>query len=207
MGKYAKQTKAAKTKSTASKASTKLEQKRKKVKVRAKAAKRKRLAKAGEARSARRQQLQEEAKTADATMVSTSVDVASRTAGEKLVSFLERQKTENKAVDAVKKILKTNPGPEALGVALGHVAGRGLTSCARLLVEQGALLNIQDPRQPTGRSTPLQIAASRGHVNVCRLLVESGADKAGAAEAAQELAKLGAVFNEEKRAILAVLSS
>ena len=47
-----------------------------------------------------------------------------------------------------------------------------------------------------GRSTPLQLAASRGHVNAVRFLVEAGADKTGAAEAAQELSKLGAVFSE-----------
>merc|ERR1712048_792475 len=114
-------------------------------------------------------------------------------AGEKLVQFLSRAKTERKV-------------EEALGLALNHCAGRGLTPCVRAIVEAGASVNAQDPSQPLGRSTPLQLAASRGHVNVVRLLVEAGADRTGALEASQDLAKLGAVFAEERRAIVAVLS-
>eukprot|EP00434_Breviolum_minutum_P014181 symbB.v1.2.012502.t1/scaffold862.1/size157115/11 len=161
------------------------------------------LAKFASDRSARRQA--DEVEEADAQM-SMSVDVESRNAGERIVSFLEKARTDKKAAEAVKKVIRNSPGPEALGVALGHLAGRGLAHCVKMLIDSGALLNIQDPRQPVGRSTPLQLAASRGHVNAVRLLVEAGADKTGGVEAAQELSKLGAVFNEEKKAILSILN-
>lgn len=206
MGKYVKKTKVAKSKSTTNRGAVKADQKRKKVRARAKAAKQKRLAKSAEERGARRKQKEEEQGQDDDAMEAQAVTQESRSAGEKLVGFLERARTEKKALEAVKKMLRTSPGPEALGVALGHLAGRGLANCVHMLIDAGALLNIQDPRQPVGRQTPLQLAASRGHVNAVKFLVEAGADKAGAGEAAQDLAKLGAVFAEEKKAILAILS-
>ncbi len=75
----------------------------------------------------------------------------------------------------------------------------------QLLLERGAPTNVHDLTQPPGRTLPLQLAASRGHVNAVRMLVQAGADKTGALEASQDLAKLGAVFAEEKNAIQAVL--
>merc|ERR1712187_938064 len=105
-----------------------------------------------------------------------------------------------------KKALYAGHDKEALGCALNHCARRGLTPCVRALMEAGASVNAQDTSLPSGRTTPIQIAASRGHVNVVRLLVEAGADRTGALEASQDLAKLGAVFAEERRAIVAVLS-
>merc|ERR1712137_5567 len=98
--------------------------------------------------------------------------------------------------DALKKALYAGHAKEALGLALYHCASRGLTPCVRALLEAGASANAQDTSQPSGRSTPMQIAASRGHVNVVRLLAEVGADHTGALEASQDLAKLGAVFAE-----------
>mmetsp|Transcript_76187 Transcript_76187/g.235904 ORF Transcript_76187/g.235904 Transcript_76187/m.235904 type:complete len:206 (-) Transcript_76187:51-668(-) len=131
---------------------------------------------------------------------------AAGAASEKVVSFLARAKTESKALEAVKKTLKTTPMPAVMGAALCHVAGRGLTTCAQLLVESRAPLDACDASQAPGRQTPLQLAASRGHVNVVRLLVQAGADRTGALEASQDLAKLGAVFAEERKAIQAALS-
>mmetsp|Transcript_100677 Transcript_100677/g.197616 ORF Transcript_100677/g.197616 Transcript_100677/m.197616 type:complete len:232 (+) Transcript_100677:71-766(+) len=123
----------------------------------------------------------------------------------KLVSFLARARTENKAMEALKKALNVGHSSEALGAALTHLAGRGLAAGVRALLERGAPTNVQDHTQPPGRTTPMQLAASRGHVNVVRVLAEAGADRTGALEASQDLAKLGAVFAEEKRAIQAVL--
>jgi len=130
---------------------------------------------------------------------------APRSAGEKLVQFLSRAKTERKVEDALKKAFQAGHDKEALGLALNHCAGRGLTPCVRAIIEAGASVNAQDPSQPLGRSTPIQLAASRGHVNAVRLLAEAGADRTGALEASQDLAKLGAVFAEERQAIVAVL--
>mmetsp|Transcript_71202 Transcript_71202/g.230499 ORF Transcript_71202/g.230499 Transcript_71202/m.230499 type:complete len:212 (-) Transcript_71202:89-724(-) len=143
----------------------------------------------------------------DQTMDTSGGSGAASPACTKVVAFLSRARTESKAVEAVKKTLRTRPAPDVLGAALNHMSGRGLASCVRLLIESSAPLNQCDPSQPVGRSTPLQLAASRGHVNVCRLLVEVGADRAGAMEACQDLAKLGAVFLDERKAIQAVLSS
>ncbi|CAK8991931.1 unnamed protein product [Durusdinium trenchii] len=203
MGKYVKKTKVAKNKSTTNKGAVKVEQKRKKVKARAKAAKQKRLAQFASDRSARCQDVENEDEE-----ITMAVDSESRNSGEKLVSFLERAKSEKKATEAVKNIVRDSRGqrPEVLGVALGHLAGRGLAQCVKILIENGALLNIQDPHKAAGRSTPLQLAASRGHVHTVRFLVEAGADKAGAVEAARDLNNFGTVFAEERKAILAILS-
>lgn len=145
MGKYVKKTQIGKSKPTTNTGAVKVEQKRKKVKAKAKAAKQKRLAKFANDRSARRQA---EVDEPDATM---SVDAESRNAGEKIVSFLEKARTDKKAAEAVKKVIRSSPGPEALGVAGGHLAGRGLAHCVKMLIDSGALLNVQDPRQPLGR--------------------------------------------------------
>mmetsp|Transcript_62916 Transcript_62916/g.101917 ORF Transcript_62916/g.101917 Transcript_62916/m.101917 type:complete len:206 (+) Transcript_62916:158-775(+) len=202
MGKYVKKTQVHKVKTTAPKGAIKQEAKRKKVKARQQKAKKRGLKKAVDARKVARQEAAG-ADPSDAMM--TTVDPSSRSAAEKLVSFLERARTDAKATDALKKIIRAGPEVETMSVAVGYCAGRGLANCVRLLIEQKASVNVQDPMQPVGRQTPLQLAAARGHVNAVRLLVESGADKAGAVEAAQELAKLGAVFAEERKAILCVL--
>ena len=36
------------------------------------------------------------------------------------------------------------PSPEVLGVALGHLAGRGLAHCVKILIDSGALLNVEE---------------------------------------------------------------
>eukprot|EP00933_Yihiella_yeosuensis_P069025 TRINITY_DN7512_c2_g5_i1.p1 TRINITY_DN7512_c2_g5~~TRINITY_DN7512_c2_g5_i1.p1 ORF type:complete len:211 (-),score=49.67 TRINITY_DN7512_c2_g5_i1:53-685(-) len=208
MGKYAKKTKVGKTKSTNSSGTVKQDAKRKKVKARKTAAKNKGIRQRHADRKAIAKELREISEAGagmDASMSATDVAPAARSAGEKLVSFLERAKTESKVKIEMDKMLRKRPAKEELGVVLTYCAGRGLTTCVRALIDSGAPINIQDPSQPVGKSTPLQLAASRGHVNVVRLLVEAGADKVGAAEAAQELAKLGAVFMEERKAILSVL--
>lgn len=38
------------------------------------------------------------------------------------------------------------PSPEVLGVALGHLAGRGLAHCVKILIDNGALLNVEERR-------------------------------------------------------------
>jgi len=120
-------------------------------------------------------------------------------------SFIQGARTEAKAMDALKKALNCGHEQEALGAALVHCAGRGLAAAVRLLIDRGAPTTSHDASQPPGRTTPMQLAASRGHVNVVRALVEAGADRTGALEASQDLAKLGAVFAEEKKAIQAAL--
>mmetsp|Transcript_14711 Transcript_14711/g.44129 ORF Transcript_14711/g.44129 Transcript_14711/m.44129 type:complete len:207 (+) Transcript_14711:152-772(+) len=130
---------------------------------------------------------------------------ADRSAADKMVSFLSRARTEANVTTCLQKALQNGPDEVALGAALAHCAGRGLTTCVKTLIENGAPVNDHDPSQAPGRTTPLQLAASRGHVNVCRLLVEAGADRTGAAEAAQDLSKLGAVFAEERKAIQTLL--
>lgn len=129
-------------------------------------------------------------------------------AGDRLVAFLRRHQTESKARDALAKALNADarPLPAAMGAALVHLAGRGLDVCVRMLIDCEAPVNACDPTQPPGRQTALQLAASRGHVNVCRRLVAAGADKTGALEASQELTKLGAVFRDEFAAIKALLT-
>mmetsp|Transcript_33226 Transcript_33226/g.93239 ORF Transcript_33226/g.93239 Transcript_33226/m.93239 type:complete len:219 (-) Transcript_33226:242-898(-) len=199
MGKYAKKTQMPKVKATNAKSGLVQKIKTKKLK---KKGKRKNAPKHVQARDL------PEPKDGDAMIDSAGAAAASasdRSAAEKLVSFLGRARTDRKALDAVRKAVSSRPVPEALGAALGHCAGRGLTECVRLLVEASAPLDWVDTTQPAGRVTPLQLAASRGHVNVCRALVQAGANRAGAAEAVQDLAQYGHVLGDEKRAIQALL--
>eukprot|EP00747_Dinoflagellata_sp_TGD_P042653 gnl/TRDRNA2_/TRDRNA2_142208_c0_seq1.p1 gnl/TRDRNA2_/TRDRNA2_142208_c0~~gnl/TRDRNA2_/TRDRNA2_142208_c0_seq1.p1 ORF type:complete len:196 (-),score=52.62 gnl/TRDRNA2_/TRDRNA2_142208_c0_seq1:78-665(-) len=128
-----------------------------------------------------------------------------REAGERLVAALAKAKQEAKANKVLQSALLSHPGPDAMGAALGHCAGRGLESSVRLLIASKAPLDAQDPSQVAGRNTPLQLAASRGHVEVCRLLVDAGADRTGAMEAAHALSELGATFKDERMAIEAIL--
>mmetsp|Transcript_69246 Transcript_69246/g.192833 ORF Transcript_69246/g.192833 Transcript_69246/m.192833 type:complete len:208 (-) Transcript_69246:203-826(-) len=130
--------------------------------------------------------------------VQSTVGAEDRAAGEKFVSFLGRAKTLRKAEEALEQVLYADPSPETLGVVLGHCAARGLANCVRALIDRGALLDVQDPSEPSGKSTPLQLAASRGQVNAVRLLVAAGADRTGALEASQGLSR---IFEEEQRAI------
>jgi hypothetical protein len=127
------------------------------------------------------------------------------TAGQKLVSFLEKAKNARTLEDALKKALRSQPEEEALGMALVHCAGRGFEQGVAVLLKSGAPVDAKDPARAVGRNTGLQLAASRGHVNSVKILVEAGADRTGALEASQELALLGAVFVEEKRAIQSIL--
>mmetsp|Transcript_22082 Transcript_22082/g.61891 ORF Transcript_22082/g.61891 Transcript_22082/m.61891 type:complete len:207 (-) Transcript_22082:87-707(-) len=136
---------------------------------------------------------------------SASMPAGARAAAEKLVSTLERAKTERKAEDALKKAIAARPGADAFAAAVGHCAGRGFAGCVRALLEAGAPANGLGASG--GSPTPLQAAAGRGHVEVVRLLVAAGADRTGAPEAAQALSTLGAVFTEERKVIQALLSS
>lgn len=125
----------------------------------------------------------------------------------RVVRFLNRAKTEAKLTDALKKAMNVTGGmgTEAMGAAVTHLAGRGYVAGVRLLLENGAPNNQEDPKQDLGRRTPIQLAASRGHVNVVRLLCEAGTDRTGALEASHDLAKLGAIYLQEKQAIQAAL--
>mmetsp|Transcript_18493 Transcript_18493/g.41867 ORF Transcript_18493/g.41867 Transcript_18493/m.41867 type:complete len:212 (-) Transcript_18493:157-792(-) len=211
MGKYAKKTKLQK-KSVAGRSSIKppKQQKAKKgvkkhIKTQAKKGKaKKKLQKLG---GSAEEPVTKPDAAGDASMETTDAGSATRHAADKLVSFLAKAKSESKALEATQKVLRSSPAPAAMGVALGHLAGRGLASCVKLLIENGAPLNMSDSTQEAGRSTPLQLAASRGHVNVVRFLVQAGADRTGALEASQDLAKLGAVFSDERKAIQAALNS
>mmetsp|Transcript_105737 Transcript_105737/g.166924 ORF Transcript_105737/g.166924 Transcript_105737/m.166924 type:complete len:179 (+) Transcript_105737:77-613(+) len=126
-------------------------------------------------------------------------------AASKLAASLGKLKNEKKVEDALRKSLNTSGGQprDVLGAALHHCAGRGFTTCVRLLVQAGASLNYCE----TGQTTSLQIAASRGHVDVCQLLIQAGADRTGAMEAAQKLSQLGATFVDERKRIQAMLAS
>eukprot|EP00405_Crypthecodinium_cohnii_P057793 CAMPEP_0206615588 /NCGR_PEP_ID=MMETSP0325_2-20121206/58335_1 /ASSEMBLY_ACC=CAM_ASM_000347 /TAXON_ID=2866 /ORGANISM="Crypthecodinium cohnii, Strain Seligo" /LENGTH=205 /DNA_ID=CAMNT_0054136821 /DNA_START=155 /DNA_END=772 /DNA_ORIENTATION=+ len=120
------------------------------------------------------------------------------------VNFVARAKTDGKAMDAVRKSINRGLTPDVLGALLTHCAGRGLAPAVELLLQNSAPMTSPDLSQQPGRMLPLQLAASRGHVNVCRILVQAGCDRTGALEASQDLAKLGAVFAEEKNAIQAL---
>lgn len=91
---------------------------------------------------------------------------------------------------------------EALSVALVHCAGRGLVSCCRLLLDRGAPLNRPAPGT---RLTPLQVAASKGQVAVCREFILMGANPVGVAEAAlRGIGCYGPLFAAELEAIRAL---
>mmetsp|Transcript_140235 Transcript_140235/g.349564 ORF Transcript_140235/g.349564 Transcript_140235/m.349564 type:complete len:218 (-) Transcript_140235:104-757(-) len=213
MGKYQKKQQIQKTKATTNSKSGAVKQRKSKKSSKAKAASKKAAA-AAAAKVAKKAGEGGADVAMDTSIGSAAMETGVAPGGggsscgpeaTKIVNFLARARTESKATEALKKALSSGLALEALGAALNHCAGRGLAGCVRLLLERGAPMNQPDPSQPLGRSTPLQLAASRGHVNVCRLLVEAGADKTGALEASQELAKLGAVFAEEKKAIQAAL--
>mmetsp|Transcript_63459 Transcript_63459/g.151360 ORF Transcript_63459/g.151360 Transcript_63459/m.151360 type:complete len:207 (-) Transcript_63459:60-680(-) len=144
---------------------------------------------------------------ADVAAMSDAADAgrAPESACVKIMGFLSKAKTEAKLMDAVKKITRTHMDPDSLGAALLHAAGRGHAPAVEWLLAASAPMNYSDPRESSGPRTPLQLAASRGHVNACRLLVGAGADRAGAFEAAQVLTQYGAVFMEERKAIQAML--
>lgn len=81
--------------------------------------------------------------------------------------------------------------PTVLGAALRHCADRGLLRCVQLLVKQGGAplderggssATCAAQAEPAGR-TALQLAAARGHVEVCRFLLACGANTGGACEA------------------------
>mmetsp|Transcript_43859 Transcript_43859/g.113261 ORF Transcript_43859/g.113261 Transcript_43859/m.113261 type:complete len:209 (-) Transcript_43859:41-667(-) len=206
MGKYNKKPKTQRTQAIAGRVTDKHKAKKNQQKGR-KSKGRVAPAKGKQARAVARASVGALGGDADASMSDAAAPAAAsdRSAAEKLVSFLSRAKTESKAMEALRKALANSPDAGALGAALGHCAGRGLATCVRLLLENGAPADVHNPLQPPDRTTPLQLAASRGHVNVCRALVEAGADRTGAAEACQALAQLGAVFAEERKAIQALL--
>lgn len=131
-------------------------------------------------------------------------EAAIRDAGLRLVGFLENQSNPRLVESALKKVLSTRPSQEALGMALGHCAGRGLHTCVEKLLEVDAPMNMPDPAEPLGRATPLQLAVCRSHLNVVRLLVQAGADRTGALECCDSIP---AVLQQERRAIEKALRS
>mmetsp|Transcript_106656 Transcript_106656/g.270848 ORF Transcript_106656/g.270848 Transcript_106656/m.270848 type:complete len:207 (-) Transcript_106656:244-864(-) len=205
MGKYQKKQQVQKIKSTVGAGN----KQKKTKKGKGKAHKKSIAAKIAAAKQKKKAGLAEDVDTiGDASMAvegSTPGSTDGRSEAVKVVNFLTRARTEAKAMDALRKALNAGPSQEALGALLTHCAGRGLAAGVQLLLERSAPMNQPDHTQEPGRTSPLQLAASRGHVNAVRLLVQAGADKTGALEASQDLAKLGAVFAEEKRAIQAVL--
>merc|ERR1712032_195013 len=124
-------------------------------------------------------------------------------AGAKFVKELTRVKMESKAEAMVHKVLRSRPAQETLSDGLAHCASRGLVPCMRLLLEANA---SADARNQEGR-TALQLAAGRGHVDACKLLVSAGANRQGALEAVKELTLVGATFAEERKQIEALLQS
>jgi len=123
----------------------------------------------------------------------------------RILERLKQAKTESKAEAALQKALCGDRSEDVKAAALAHFAGNGFTSCVRLLLEGRANTESCSPAQDS--RTPLQVAASRGHVEVCRLLVAAGANRAGASEAAHELSHLGATFTEERVRIREILQS
>eukprot|EP00928_Gymnodinium_smaydae_P088108 TRINITY_DN72251_c0_g1_i1.p2 TRINITY_DN72251_c0_g1~~TRINITY_DN72251_c0_g1_i1.p2 ORF type:complete len:207 (-),score=58.37 TRINITY_DN72251_c0_g1_i1:52-672(-) len=206
MGKYHKGTKIAKTKSTSATPKGLLKKQQRSRTAKGKAKK----------RALKEKAVATSKKSGKKGVVDTSNDMVMEASGgagsstraesEKLVALLQKTKMERKVEEALKKALRAGPGQEALGAALVHCAGRGLLGCVRALLEVAAPVNAQDPSQSPGRTTAIQLAASRGHVSVVRMLLDAGADRTGALEASQELSTLGAVFAEEKRAIQAMLA-
>lgn len=97
-----------------------------------------------------------------------------------------------------------------LGGALLHCADRGFLSCVRLLLARSASVEYvsSDTRMPRRIKlrTPLELAAARGHVEVCRALVEQGAAIGRAREAAARLSQFGEYFSDERSALLALFS-
>merc|ERR1712204_102171 len=128
--------------------------------------------------------------------------------GLEILGLLQKAKKDAQVEVALRKVLGPgNIAPEALAAPLLHCAGRGLATCVHLLIQAKAPVDHCDTTQTVGQQTPLQLAAGRGHVEVCRLLVERGANQAGAADAAQSLSKLGATFAQERKQIQAILCS
>mmetsp|Transcript_1747 Transcript_1747/g.4459 ORF Transcript_1747/g.4459 Transcript_1747/m.4459 type:complete len:202 (+) Transcript_1747:84-689(+) len=175
--------------------------------------KRKPTQKTAKQKAARRRQ-QGAAKAANQTeahaeaAMSDSADagIAPTSAAEKVIGFLSRSKTEAKLMDAVKKLTRTHKDADSLGAALLHCAGRGHAAAVEWLIAAAAPLNWCDPRTDAGPRTPLQLAASRGHVNACSMLTAAGADRSGALDATKLLTQYGAVFQDERKAIEAILS-
>ncbi|CAE8692641.1 unnamed protein product [Polarella glacialis] len=99
-----------------------------------------------------------------------------------------------------------------LGAALVHCADRGFLECVQFLMSRGAPLDgagarmLQSLKLQGPARTPLELAARRGHVAICRLLLESGAVCAPTArKAAKELSEFGEYFAKERSELLALL--
>lgn len=212
MGKYHSKTQVQKTKKTTNANEPKMEAKKgkgKKVKNKARKAKVARNRALNEAKKVAAAQDAAALKAAGGGPVSAMSDspYPVKPAGEKTIDFLRKARSDAKAFDATKKLMSSNTSPEGLAGGLCHLSGRGLTACVEMMLEKGVQTTYEDKEQPEGRRTPLQLAASRGHVGVVRLLCRAEADRTGALEAAQDLAKLGPIFMEERQAIQACLKN
>lgn len=100
-----------------------------------------------------------------------------------------------------------NTSPDLLDAAHGHAlaysAVRGLERCVQfLLFERKVSPNIRDPLRPG--TTALQRAVENGQVSTCRLLLDAGADPAGAHETLARLESCGFLFKKEVPAIKAL---
>lgn len=73
----------------------------------------------------------------------------------------------------VKKLLELGANPNARGrkqwTALQYAAKRGYINIVQLLLEHGAALYTETPK-----NIPLHLAAKKGHVDIVKLLIESG---------------------------------
>jgi len=101
---------------------------------------------------------------------------------------------------ALLKELSTNPPADALLAALHHCAKRGLSSSVRILLARGVPADGQ-----LNKCTALQAAASHGHVGVCKILLDHGADPVGATVGTKTLLQFGDLMAKERSAILELL--
>ena len=74
--------------------------------------------------------------------------------------------------DGVNVDLADSSGQTALMTA----AAEGETEVVKLLVEADANVNLAQTAEDTSKLTPLHIAANRAHVQICKLLIASGAE-------------------------------
>lgn len=97
------------------------------------------------------------------------------------------------------------------GAALVHCADRGFLPCVQLLLCCEAPLDGGGTRMLYGGSlkgairTPLELAARRGHVEICRELLEARADVGNSRKAAESLRQYGEMFAKERSELLSLL--
>lgn len=115
------------------------------------------------------------------------------------------ESVESRNKDEIKRLIKCGVKPNEVGLnkwTVAHLcAKKGLPECLPLLI--GVDVNAPDVLGVT----PLMMAASQGHVDVCRILIEMGADADVAADYGYTALMHAVIFAESGELIQLIASA